>query len=1144
MFADIVGFTTLSENLDPERVKRLVDVAFERLVHDIHAFGGRVDKIVGDAIVALFGAPVAHEDDAERAVRASLRMQETLADYADESSIAIRMRIGVNTGEVLVGALRAGGDYTAMGDVVNTASRLETSANPGEVLVGASTYHATREVIGYQSRGSLIVRGREATVDVWVATEALMPPGYRPRRITPLVGRDTELAVIRNLVDLSIEHRRGQLIVLLGEAGVGKTRLANEIAPMVLGTDPTAAVLNGRCVPYGEANPWWPIAEALRDACSIDIDDGLDAARHKCTQAVEFVIGDPQAVGPVVTGLLHLMGYDGQLRSLDPARARGEACSALFAFIEAGVKVRPIVIRLADLHWADDLVLDLIDDMSERLARQPFVLVATARRALLERWSPRAGRQNSLGLNLDPLSRDASEELLDALLNSEVPEHLRSMLLDRSGGNPFYLEELATLLGDRDAMVAAGADNVSDVPDTLRGLIAARIDGLTADEQLSLEDASVWGSSGPYIALRELSRAVRGNADVDGIIASLATKDIFVLDGDDWSFRSDIVREIAYARLTKSERLRRHHGIAKYLEEASGGRFIDDGFVDMVSRHFGEAARLSRDLGRSANAESIDERAVRWLGEAARRADQAANWPLAARLYGQGLDLATEAEQRHDRLGFLLGRGHARNEMWDYEGARADAEAASAQAVEADDEVGRARVELLLGAIEGREGRYAESVAHFDSAVEQFDALEDLHGRAEALRLKGLAALFRSDAGSAEAPIAASLEAFRAVDDRRGEAWALQNLAWISFVTGRIVEAEERIGQASAAFVEIDDAAGLAWTEGLLAFVRFYQGRFVEASRIAERILHESERRSDQWAQAMMLIVIGAIDLWEGRTDKAVAVAGRSLTLFSQLGDPTGLEQARSLSGRALVMVGSVAEGLATIDQAVGALTVDTIGPEHMVAVTTQVAARVQTGAEQAFDVAEFRDVIAADPMGDRPQDLLAALGVAMAQAGDPTGALELLGLDDEVSAGPDPKAVNGYGVSARALILAALGRHGEAAISAAAGLAVGDGGTYLDRVGAHLAIGLGRGPNWVEEFAAAIAEVECTGDRVTRATIELARACAGSAAGHDDAEMWRDTAEAKWTELGADPVGWRRLFGAAVATAPAGLSAQRAQID
>ena len=971
------GFTTLSENLDPERVKRLVDVAFERLVHDVHDFGGRVDKIVGDAIVALFGAPVAHEDDAERAVRAALRMQETLAEYATESSIGIRMRIGVNTGEVLVGALRAGGDYTAMGDVVNTASRLETSANPGEVLVGAATYQATREVIGYESRGSLIVRGREAAVDVWAATEALVPPGYRPRRITPLVGRDTELTVLRNLVELSIAHDRGQMVLLLGEAGVGKTRLANEIAQLVLGIDPTTSVLNGRCVPYGEANPWWPIAEAIREACSIELDDALDVARQKCTQAVEFVVGEPATATGIVTGLLHLMGYDGPLRSLDAARARVEASSALYSFIEAGVKVRPVVIRLADLHSADQQVLDLIDDMSERLARQPFVLVATARRALLDRWSPRAGRQNSIVMNLDPLERGAAAELLDALLNADVPEHVRSMLLDRSGGNPFYLEELATLLSDRE-----GGGDAGDVPDTLRGLIAARIDGLTADEQLVLEDASVWGASGPVMALNELARAFRAIPDIEGLVESLATKDIFVLDGDDWAFRSDIVREIAYARLTKNERLRRHHGIAKYLEAASGGRFIDDGFVDMVSRHFAEAARLARELGRSIETDSLDDRAIRWLGEAARRADQSASWPLASRLYDQAIELATAEEHHRDLFVFLVGRARARNEMWNFAGARVDAEEAARIVAATDDAVGAARVELLLGEIESREGNYEHAVTHFDSAVARFDELDDVHSRAEALRLKGMAALYRSDAAAAEDPIAQSLIAFRQVEDRRGEAWALQNLAWISFVTGRIVDAESRLGEAFAAFTEIDDQTGLAWTEGLLAFVRFYQGRFAEAGELANRILRESERRNDRWAQAMMLIVIGAIDLWEGRTGAALEVANRSVSLFTSIGDPTGLQQALTLSGRGHLMSGYITEGLEMVDRAVGDLTIDTIGPQSMMSVASSIAARVQLGVEQAFDPLTVAKLIQNDATGERPAEFVAAVSLALVQAG------------------------------------------------------------------------------------------------------------------------------------------------------------------
>ena len=231
LFADLVGYTALSESRDPEQVKNLVDGCFERLVADIDAFGGRVDKIIGDAIVALFGAPIAHEDDAERAVRAALRMQESLARASDELGVGVMMRVGVNTGEVLVGALRAGGDYTAMGDVVNTANRLQTSARPGEVLVGPSTFAATRRSVRYEPLEPLDVKGREQTVAAWRAEEALAPPGYRPGRgRARLVGREAEMGVLCSTVENTIDNARASLLLLLGEAGVGKSRLAEELA--------------------------------------------------------------------------------------------------------------------------------------------------------------------------------------------------------------------------------------------------------------------------------------------------------------------------------------------------------------------------------------------------------------------------------------------------------------------------------------------------------------------------------------------------------------------------------------------------------------------------------------------------------------------------------------------------------------------------------------------------------------------------------------------------------------------------------------------------------------------------------------------------------------------------------------------------
>ena len=221
LFADVVGFTPLSEARDPEHIKNLLDRCFERLANDVTAYGGRVDKIVGDEIMAIFGAPVAHEDDPERAVRAALQMQRNLAEHADETGADVRMRIGVNTGEVLVGSLRAGGDVTALGDVVNIAKRLQTAAEPGQILVGATTHEATKDCIAYEEVGALTLKGREASVTAWDALEALGPPGTRAGRArTPLVGRKSEIALLWHALGTAVSHGRPHLVLLVGDAGM------------------------------------------------------------------------------------------------------------------------------------------------------------------------------------------------------------------------------------------------------------------------------------------------------------------------------------------------------------------------------------------------------------------------------------------------------------------------------------------------------------------------------------------------------------------------------------------------------------------------------------------------------------------------------------------------------------------------------------------------------------------------------------------------------------------------------------------------------------------------------------------------------------------------------------------------------------
>ncbi|MFZ4721118.1 MAG: adenylate/guanylate cyclase domain-containing protein, partial [Ilumatobacteraceae bacterium] len=274
LFGDLVGFTSLAEHRDPEQVKRLVDGCFERMVDVVVEFGGRVDKILGDGMLVLFGAPVAHEDDPERAVRAALRMHEVLEAHVNSSGLAtgdqLRMRVGINTGEVLVGTL-AGTDYTAMGDVVNLASRLQAAAPPGGVVVGETTHALTAHSVRYEPLGELQARGREQTLHTWLAIEATAPPGARRRRRDiHFVGRDDELAIAQASLDLSARHGRGMVLHVGGDNGVGKSRLVDEALSRLTRAQPDVAVLEGACVPYGESNVWWPLAHALTDHLDLD----------------------------------------------------------------------------------------------------------------------------------------------------------------------------------------------------------------------------------------------------------------------------------------------------------------------------------------------------------------------------------------------------------------------------------------------------------------------------------------------------------------------------------------------------------------------------------------------------------------------------------------------------------------------------------------------------------------------------------------------------------------------------------------------------------------------------------------------------------------------------------------------------------
>jgi class 3 adenylate cyclase/tetratricopeptide (TPR) repeat protein len=1132
VFADLVGFTTLAEARDPEQVKNFVDACFEQLGEEVTAFGGRVDNIIGDAIVAMFGAPLAHEDDAERAVRAGLRMQDRLRAFCRDSGTEVQLRVGVNTGEVLVGSLRAAASYTAMGDVVNTADRLQEAATPGSVVVGPATYAATREVIGYEPLGSIGVKGREETVDAWIARAPLLPPGYRPRRMqTPFVGRDPELGILRHAIDVAFERSRAHLVLLLGEAGVGKSRLAEEASEWAR-REQRGTVLEGRCVPYGEANVWWPVAEALRDACGVSADDPLSLALELCTEVVALSVdlpADSDEVARIVHGLLYLMGYEGPLREIDPQRAREEATRSVLAFVEGTALSRPVVVVLSDLHWADDVVLEMIDVLIERLSRARVVVIATARPELQQRWTMPSGRHNSILVNLDPLDRGSTAALLDALAESDLDADMRTALLDRSGGNPFFLEELVALVAPTDA---AGADRpvaagVPELPGTLRGLVAARIDGLSDLERATVQDASVWGRRGPVVALERMAEQIRGQRQLAPVLDALVDKDILVVDGQRWSFRSDLIREVSYGTLTKADRARRHHGIARFLEHSIGERDeASERLVDVIAHHYAATAELVADIGVVEDVPAdVRGVALDWIEEAARRAEVGQVLLVAERLYAQALDLLAD-DQGERRVRVLLGLARAETGLRHLDAAEdhlATARA-EAEALGADDLVLAARV--VLGDLHQKRGDFPASVSTLLDAAEALQARDDVAEAAEALRFAGMSQIFMGGLADAEASIDRALALYRHLGDVRGEAWALQNLAWISYVEGRTDEAEARITVSADTFRELGDTGGTSWAMGLLGFVRFHQGRLDEAEELGERALREGRERGDRWGEGMMLLLTAGVRLWSGRAAQAGTAAHEAVEVFRAIEDAFGTFQASATYGRALVTSGQVGAGLDFLREGLGREPTETI-PERAGALALSLACSLTQVGEPEEALAAIAEL---GPIRGDVEDLIAiperiaAEGLALVQVGRPDEARSLLEVRLEQDDLPP------YPGSALVVVLAALGAT-EEALALADRVTAGPRATYLDVATAVTAAALVRARSGDEEalnaFADLIATLDATEDLVSRAVARLAEAQALEALDLPSAELAMQATERMLVELGIDAHGWRRAFAA-----------------
>jgi class 3 adenylate cyclase/tetratricopeptide (TPR) repeat protein len=1118
LFADLVGFTTFSEGVDPEQLKNLVDGGFQRLVGDIGNHGGRVDKIVGDQIMALFGAPIAHEDDAERAVRAALQMQTTLGEYATEIGVPVRMRIGINSGEVLVGALRAGGEYTAMGDTVNVASRLQTTAEPGQVLVGPATYNETADVVRYDPAGIVQVRGRDEPVATYVAQEALVPPGHRRRRRrTPLIGREQEMGMLCSALTMAFERHRPQFVLLTGEAGIGKSRLAEELNAHAA-SEHSATVLEGRCVPYGEANVWWPIASAIRQALGIELDDTVEEARERIASKVAWglrLVPDAHEVVRATEGLAYLLGIPSTLTEMEPARARDHAEHSFVGLLQNMAGRKPVVLSISEVHWADPLVLELLDGLPDRMRNLPFACVATGRPEVAERWTPKPGRHNLVSIHLDPLDRKGAEELLTRLLEGTPAPALVDAVLDRSGGNPFFLEELAGLVH------STGAP--AELPATLRALVATRVDSLPAPERRVLDHAAVIGRLGTLESLAALAGPVdsglRRNFD------ELVSKDLLAIDGTEWSFRSDLVREVAYETLTKGERARHHARLGAFLRQQAKERGREGEQLEALAHHFGLAAELDAELGgvEGVPTDILDE-ALLWFERAVAQAEEREIPAVAEGLCTRALELIGEARPAARRR-FLVRRARARAVLRNVDDARADIAAVLGEADGAGDLWAAAAAFTARGHIEQAEGALYESAANLDEAIARWQELGDRAGEADARRLRGMTDLFLGRLTSAESNIAAALALFKELEDRRGEAWAQQNMAWISTSGGDAEEAKRRIAEAVRLFQEIGDRAGLGWAYGLLGWVRLQEGYLEEADELARRVLDEYESGGDVWAEAMMHLLMATTSLWLGRTDEAAAMSAEARERFASIRDSTGELRSVATLARSMLAQGQVrqARELQSTVAAMAERELDQDGQAigHLIAA----GMAVQLGESgRVFSLGELLEV---PPPALGNVDLQVPRGIALLQLGRVEPAAQVLRAAHAASSTPGSRHASGS-----ALALAAVaGGHAEEALAVADELAATPQGTYLDRIGTAFARGfallrLGRHDEALATFDAAVAEADGTGDRLNQGLTRLARAAALEGLGDDaGAAVERAAAEERLHALGRADTEWDGVY-------------------
>ena len=956
LFVDLVGFTGLAEKLDPEDIRRLLDPYYARVRDELERYGGTVEKFIGDAVMALFGAPSTHEDDAERAVRAANAVRDAVARLRAEESSELHVRIGVATGEavVAIGTSRRGGEAMAHGDVVNIAARLEAGAPVDGILVDERTYRATRFQIDFRPALPLLAKGKADPISVW---EVVAPRGHmgtdRFRHSRGLVGRaDKVEALVGALSDVAA-RREPRLVTFVGPPGIGKSRLVWELFQRIEQGVELVYWRQGRSVPYGDGAAFWALADIVKAHAGVLATDSVSVVEEKLRIAVEDVVENAAEGQWIAKHLAPLAGL------ALPAELRGDHRAEAFAawrrFFEAVAARRPLVLVFEDLHWADDGLLDFVSDHLSSRFQGALLVVTTCRPELIERRSSWGTGPQAKTLAIEPLSDEETSRLVGDMLDASVlPDELRPALLARAGGNPLYAEEYVRMLLDRDLLrMGETAWELTSVdlplPESVQAIVAARLDALPVGQKGLIQNAAVVGKGFWLGAVTALGEQPRWSVEND--LSELERKQFvrrephsIVRSEPQLSFSHAIVRDVAYGQIPRSLRADKHRRAAEWTESLAPDRTEDR--AEMLAHHYSSALEYAKAAGQDVEALLPPTRtALREVGDRALALNAFAK---AARYFAEALELWPETAGDRADVVFRLGtaRFHA-------EGAGGELLEEARDGFLADGRLEQAaQAMLLIGELLWMRAD-PDAFGHFEEAAALLEASPPSHTKAyvlssrarflmigdrneEAIRV-GLDALDMADDFGIEDVRAHALDTIGLARARSGDPGGLADLeASIAIAVamnslesvrgyanlgnalveaGELERAFKVYEEGRSAANRFGDADRIRWFEEERMYEWYWRGRWDELVRLANEVIDRTEAGHATAIEMDARILRSRVCVGRYQGAAALADSSQALELGRRAGTPEMLVPALALQARILEASGRPGEALECTDE-------------------------------------------------------------------------------------------------------------------------------------------------------------------------------------------------------------------------------------